>query len=178
MSNTKFFYIVIFSVLMTGCSLCPWQTIKFLSYPIETLSEIENFDEIDSNCKIEDVFFYFISNGIEDTMYTTKSPYSLDFVFESYKKETVIINSVKLEFDGKTIILKEDLFPLNVTIDFPNYVNSNIYSGSYKTDYLYELEKFKEIKVIANVTIFRNGKTITKNIMAVADKKVKRGIIQ
>ncbi len=180
MNITKFYYIVIFSfsILITGCSISPWQSIKFISYPVETLSEIENFDKIESNCKIENIFFYFVSNGIEDTMYSTKSPYSLNFVFESFENGSLIINSIKLEFDGKTKILEEDLFPMNISIDFPNYINTKLYSGNFETDYLYELENVKEIKVFANVTIIGNENVVTKDIMAKAVKRTKRGIFQ
>jgi len=178
MNITKFYCVFLFSMLLTGCSVRPWQTIKFMSYPIEKLSEIENFDDIETDCKIDNVFFYFISNGIEDSMYASKSPYSLNFVFESFEKTDLIINSMQLEFDGEMINLSEDIFPVNLTIDFPNYINSKLYSGSYKTDYLYRLEKVKEIKVVINVTIKNNGKSVTKDIEAIAEKKVKKGIFQ
>ena len=113
MNITKFYCVFMFSMLLTGCSVRPWQTIKFMSYPIEKLSEIENFDDIETNCKIDNVFFYFISNGIEDSMYASKSPYSLNFVFDSFEKTDLIINSMQLEFDGEMINLSEDIFPVN-----------------------------------------------------------------
>ena len=68
MNITKFYCVFLFSLLLTGCSVRPWRTIKFISYPIEKLSEIENFDDIETDCKIDNVFFYFVSNGIEDSI--------------------------------------------------------------------------------------------------------------
>ncbi len=159
MNITKIYCVFLFSMLLTGCSVRPWQTINFISYPIEKLSEIENFDDIETDCKID------------NSMYVSKSPYSLNLVFESFEKRDLIINSMQLDFDGERINLNEDLFPVNLTIDFPNYINSKLYSGSYKTDYLYRLEKVKKIKVTINVTIKNNGKSVTKDIEAIAEKK-------
>lgn len=178
MNIIKYSCIVLFSVILTGCSVCPWKTIKFISFPIETISEIQNFDTVESDCKIENILLYFVSNGIEDSMYSTKSPYSLNFVFESFEQQTLIINSIRLEFDGKKKILEKDLFPVSLTIDFPNYLNDKLYSGNYKTDYIYELKNVKEIKAILNVTVMNNGNMITKDIVATAERKIKMGLFQ
>lgn len=179
MNITKICIIVYFSALLTGCSICPWKTIKFCSYPIERLAEIENFDDIESNYKIDDVFFYFVSNGIEDTMYNTKSPHSINFVFESFKKNTVVtINAITITLDGKQVYIENNATPISIIIDFPDYINPKLYSGNYKTDYKYNLNKISEISVIVNVTINSSGTELTKNLTATAVKDIKRGIFQ
>ncbi len=180
-----FLIFVFLSVIFMSCfSIRPWKTIKFISYPVEKLESFEkkdlneSNDEI-SNCIIGNVFFYFITNGIEDDMYTTKEPCSINFVFESFDKNTIItINSIMLSFDGKSIPIDNTIFPLTVMIDLKGYVNPNLYSGSFKTGYDYNLSDVKEISVAVNVTVNENGNEVTKNLKANALKLEKKGVMQ
>ena len=182
MNITKVCLISILLFFTTGCSIYPWKTIKFISYPVEKYVEIKSFDineknNLDENCLMENVFFYFVTNGIEDTMYTTKSPFAINFVVSSFEKNTVItINSIMIKFDGKKVMADGETYPIKVLIAYPGYPNPELYFGHYETNYVYELQKINEISVTVNVTINKNGIDITKDLKASAMKKEKRGL--
>lgn len=184
MNTIKMFSIFIMFIFITGCYISPWRTIKFISYPAEKLEDFKIEDIRDdndnlSNSIIDNVFFYFCSNGIEDTVYSTKSPYSINFVFQSFDKNTVItINSIIMKFDGKEEVVEDTAFPFAVTIDFPGYLTPELYSGNYETEYVYDLKKVQEISVTANVTIKKDGIEITKDLKVNAFKDVKMGLFQ
>lgn len=185
-TKNNFVIVLFIGVLfcITGCSIYPWKTIKFISYPANELESIEISDINENNVEIsnfviDNVFFYFVTNGIEDTMYTTKAPYSINFVFKSYDKNTIVsINSVRLFFDNEQKNIENHSFPLNIKIATQGYMNPIFYSGNFETEYIYNLSKVKEISVIVNVTIKKNNLEMTKDLKASASKKVKRGLVQ
>lgn len=180
--KTNLLFILIVS--LTGCSIYPWKTIKFNSITIQKSDEIMNKNMTDNNVidsehVIGNVLFYFVSNGIEDTMYNTEGPYSLNFVFESFEKDTIVkINSIELIFDEKKENILDNTFPIYIKIDFPGYPNKDLYLGNFKTPYVYNLEQVNEISVQVNVSVNDNGTEVTKTLRAKAKKEVKKGILQ
>lgn len=181
MNIIKFCFILIFPFILSSCSVHPWKTIKFVSCSAEKLTEMERSDieDMGSDDIIGNVFFYFVSNGIEDTMYETKPPYSINFVFESFDENTVVtVNTITMEFDGEKVFIEEGLLPLDITIDMHGYLNPELYWGHFKTSYVYNLQKVHEISATVNATINNNEIEVTKDLKATAMKKISRGIFQ
>ncbi|WP_296325797.1 hypothetical protein [Treponema sp. UBA3813] len=180
MSIIKIYFIILLSFTITSCSIGPWKTTKFCSCSLENrvkTGSIEINSE-NSDCIIGNVFFYFVSNGIEDTMYSTKSPYSISLVFESLQYNTIItINSISMEFDGEKVCVENPL-PVEVAINQASYPNKESYFGYFETEYAYELQTVRQISVTLNATVTSNGVKITKNLKATAVKEVKKGIVQ
>lgn len=183
MNIIKYICLIIGLSLITSCSICPWKTIKFISFPVEEFEDLKRDDISENNdksdCTIENVFFYFVSNGIEDSMYCTKAPYSINFIFESFDRNTVItINSILIEFDGRKQLLDSRAFPIDVSIATEGYLNSKLYFGNYETDYVYDIQNVHEISVTVNATILKDGCAITKNLRSKAMRQEKRGVFQ
>ena len=170
MNIIKFCFILIFPFVFASCSIHPWKTIKFVSCSTEKRTEMERSDieDVGSDDIIGNVFFYFVSNGIEDTMYETKPPYSINFVFESFDENTVVtVNKIMMV---KRSLIEEGM-PLDITIDMHGYPNPELYWGRFKTSYVCDLQKIHKISATVNATINNNGIEVTKDLKATAMKK-------
>ena len=191
----KILIISLFSIILCGCRISPWKTVKFTSCKDYTsLITEKGFNELlrqypDSSSN--DVFMYTISNAYNEVSYETKEPYAFVFVFLHYTPDiTIKVNSLCL-IDGDKKLPVNFNFPMIVDTDYdirikydssPSKETKNLKSkymyGSIMTEHIYKIQKDKNISIEMEVEVENTGNIERKILKQQLIRVVNRGLFQ
>ncbi len=188
----SFIIICIFISMLNRCSVLPWKTIQFISckehIKLQTKSGFDQLTEQYSDSECNGVFMYTVSNGFEDTMYSTKEPYAFTFVFYHYDTDiTIRIKSLTIINDNNEQLPVTLKFPVEISTDYfinykdlslSDFIKSDYLTGHIKTDYIYKLKECKNLSIEMEIEVNNNGKKETKVLKQKLSRQQKTGVFQ
>lgn len=168
------FVIIILSIILL-IFIDPWKTVHFMSInKNDNVLGIENFKKLKNTYPeyfFNDVFFYVVSKGKNESIYSTSDPYCLNIIFLDYIgekkieiKEISVLNT-DLEIEEK-IQINDDLILYTKYTNLKNSKTSELLKSDYCTAYftidnLYNIDKYKKnIEIYLDFVIDNDEKQI------------------